>query len=113
MRKLETTQILIQRQADSRVVTRINTILLRISELFYLRILFQHRPAFSFDDLRTIHNRIYATYQKAAIALGLFEDQLEAVCAMREAVAAYSRPSQLRFLLAHLLLHLPTPATTL
>ena len=32
---------------------------------------------------------------------------------MREAVAAYSRPGQLRFLFAHLLLDLPTPAIAL
>jgi hypothetical protein len=84
----------------------------RIGELFYVRILFQHRPASSFEDLRTIHGRVYATYQEAATAMGLFEDESKAVRAMREPVAAYSRPGQLRFLFAHLLL-LPTPAITL
>jgi hypothetical protein len=58
------------------------------------------------EDLRTIHGRVYATYQEAATALGLFEDESEAVRAMREAVAAYSRLGQLRFLFAYLLLDL-------
>jgi hypothetical protein len=75
--------------------------------------LFQHRPAFTFENLRTVYNRLYATYQEAATALGLFEDESEAVHAMREAVAAYSRPGQLRFLFSHLLLDLPTPAIAL
>jgi PIF1-like helicase len=106
-------KVLIQRQAGSKVVTRIQSIPPKIGELFYVRVLLQHRPAFSFEDLRTIHNRLYATYQEAAIALGLFEDESEAVRAMREAIEAYSRPGQLRFLFAHLLLDLPTPAITL
>jgi hypothetical protein len=66
-----------------------------------------------FEDLRTIYNRLYSTYQEASIALGLFEDELEAVRAMREAVAAYSRPGQLRFLFSYSLLDLPTPAIIL
>lgn len=106
-------KVLIQRRAGSRVVTRIHSIPPRIGELFYLRVLLQHRPAFGFEDLRTIHGRVYATYQEAATALGLFEDESEAVRAMREAVTAYGRPGQLRFLFAHLLLDLPTPAIAL
>ena len=106
-------KILRERQTGSRIVTRIHSIPPRIGELFYVRVLLLHRPASSFEDLRTIHGRVYATYQEAATALGLFEDESEAVRAMREAVAAYSRPGQLRFLFAHLLLDLPTPAITL
>jgi len=106
-------KILIRRQGGVKIVTRIQSIPPRIGELFYIRVLLQHRPAFGFADLRTIHNRLYSTYQEAATALGLFEDESEAFRAMREAVAAYSRPSQLRFLFAHLLLDLPTPAISL
>ena len=106
-------KVLIERQPKNRIVTRIHSIPPRIGELFYVRVLLQHRPAFSFEHLRTVHGRIYATYQEAATALGLFEDESEAVRAMREAIAAYSRPGQLRFLFAHLLLDLPTPAIAL
>lgn len=106
-------KVLIQRRAESRVVTRLRSIPPRIGELFYLRVLLQHWSAFRFEDLRTIHNRVYPTYQEAARALGLFEDESEAVRAMREAVAAY-QPSRLTtYLFAHLLLDLPTPAITL
>ena len=86
-------KILIRRQPGSKVITRIHSILPRIGELFYLRVLLQHWSAYGFENLRTIHNRLYSTYQEAAAALGLFEDESEAVRAMREAVAAYSRPS--------------------
>ena len=63
----------------------------------------QHRTAFGFENLRKIHGRVYSTYQEAATALGLSEDESEAVRAMRGAAVALSRAGQLRFLLAHLL----------
>lgn len=87
-------KVLIERKPENRVVTRIHSIPPRIGELFYVRILLQHRPASSFEDLKTIHGRVYDTYQEAAKALGLFEDESEPVRAMREAVAVYSRPGQ-------------------
>lgn len=40
-------------------------------------LLLEHRPAFIFEDLRIIHGRVYTTYQEAATALGLFEDESE------------------------------------
>jgi hypothetical protein len=104
--------ILIGRRANNRIVTRIQSIPPRIGELFYVRVLLQHRAASSFEYLRTIHGRV-STYQEAATALGLFEDESEPMRAMREAFAAYSRPGQLRFLFTYLLLGLPTPAIAL
>jgi hypothetical protein len=94
-------------------VTRIHTVPLKIGELFYMRVLLQHRPTFGFQDLRTVSDQVYPTYQEAATVMGLFDNVSEAVHAMEEAVAAYSRSGQLRFLFAHLLLDLPTPAITL
>jgi hypothetical protein len=58
------------------------------------------RPAFSFQDVRTIRGQYYPTYQEAATALGLFQDDHDAVYAIKEAIAAYCRPLQLRFLFA-------------
>ena len=49
----------------------------------------------------------YPTYQEAAIALHLFRDNREAEYALNEAIASYSRPSQLRLLFANLLMDLP------
>jgi hypothetical protein len=71
------------------------------------------RPASSFEDARTIRGHSYPTYQDAATALGLFQDDHEAVYAMSEAITAYSRPSQLRFFFAQLLSDLPFPAVEL
>jgi hypothetical protein len=48
--------------------------------------------SFQLEDLRTIHGRAPTIYQEAPTALGLFEDESEAVRAMREALAAYSHP---------------------
>jgi hypothetical protein len=95
------------------VITRLQTVPVRLKELFYLRALLQIRPASSFQDLRLIHGHLYGTYHEAATALGLFQDIREAEYALTEAITAYSSPSQLRFLFAYLLLDLPFPAIEL
>jgi hypothetical protein len=56
---------------------------------------------------------VYNTYQEADKALGFFEDKSEPVCTIKEAVAAYSRPGQLRLFFAYLLLDLLIPAIAL
>jgi hypothetical protein len=106
-------KILCKRTRQPQVVTRIHTIPPRIGELFYMRTLLQYRPAYSFQELCIVHGQVYTTYQEAAVALGLFHNVTEAVFALEEAVAAYSRPAQLRFLFAYLLLDLPSPAINL
>jgi hypothetical protein len=95
------------------VVTRIHSIPPRVEELFYVRVLLQHRPAFSFEDLRTIYGRVYTTYQETATALRLCKDESEAIRAIKEAITAYNCPGQLRLLFAYLLLDLLTLAITL
>jgi hypothetical protein len=60
-----------------------------------------------------VHNHYYRTYQEAATAIGLFQNVRKAVYTMNNAISAYSRPSQLRFLFAYLLLDLPFPALDL
>jgi hypothetical protein len=77
-----------------------------------------HSAFFSIDQLSalrasTIRGRVYTICQEAATVLSLFGDELEAARAMREVVATHSRPGQLRFHFAHLILGLLTPATTL
>jgi hypothetical protein len=85
--------MLIRRQPGSRVVTRIQSIPPRIGELFYLRALLQHRPAYGFTDLRTVRGRVYTTYQKAAAVLGLFQDKTESEHALQEPAPLPLRPS--------------------
>ncbi|KAJ6038801.1 hypothetical protein N7460_007518 [Penicillium canescens] len=106
-------QKVLRRRVSQPIVTRLQTVPLRLKETFYLRALLQVRPANSFEDVRTIRGHCYPTYQEAATELGLFQDNHEAVYAMNEAITAYSRPSQLRFLFAQLLSNLPFPAVEL
>ena len=106
-------QRVVRRRTQEPIVTRLQTVPMRSKELFYLRALLHVRSAFSFQDLRTVRGHCYRTYQEAATALGLFQDVHEAAYALNEAIRAYSRPSQLRFLFAYLLLDLPFPAVEL
>ncbi|KAI0074753.1 hypothetical protein K474DRAFT_1676861 [Panus rudis PR-1116 ss-1] len=50
-------------------VTRLHPSRPSEGECFYLRILLQHRPASSFEDLRTIDGVVFPSFQEAAIAL--------------------------------------------
>ncbi|KAK1993563.1 hypothetical protein LX36DRAFT_542191, partial [Colletotrichum falcatum] len=63
--------------------------------------------------LRTVEGVVCPSFQEATVALGLFRNVNEATYAMEEAASSFSRPGQLRFLFAHLLLDLPSPAVTL
>jgi hypothetical protein len=103
----------IQKRSRGPIITRLKSIPPRLGELFYAHALLRHRPARGFEDLRTLDGQIHPTFQQAATALGLFRDDNEAVYAMKEAISAYSRPSQLRFLFAFLILDLPTSALEL
>jgi hypothetical protein len=101
------------RRVQGPIVTRIQNIPPRLGELFYLRDLLLHRSAYSYTDLRTVEGTEYPTFQQAAQALGLFDNENEADFVMREGVESHCRPSQLRFLFAHLLVDVTTPAIEL
>ncbi|KFA70977.1 hypothetical protein S40288_10334 [Stachybotrys chartarum IBT 40288] len=105
-------RVLIQRRLG-KVITRLRTVAPRSGELFYFRVLLQHRPASGFADLRLVDGVQYRTYQEAATVLGLFQNVTEARYALEEAAASYCRPAQLRFLFACLLLDFPSPALAL
>ncbi|OBZ77825.1 ATP-dependent DNA helicase PIF1, partial [Grifola frondosa] len=80
-------------------------------ERFYLRALLRHRPATSFEDIRTIDNVIFDSFQAAATHLGLFASDDEARYAMAEAIDTLRTPRELRILFIHLLMNecIPTP----
>jgi hypothetical protein len=86
------------------LVARIETVRPGTGELFYLRALLICKSAISFEHLRTIDDHIYPTFSEAARALGLFQNQNEAVVAMEDAIADFKSPAQLRFLFAHLII---------
>jgi hypothetical protein len=69
-----------------------------MGEVFYIRLLLLHHAARSFDELRTIGAVMHDTFQHAAQAAGLIEEDDEARLAMEDAIAEYKSPAQLRFL---------------
>jgi hypothetical protein len=80
-------------------------------EVFYLRTLLQHRACSSHEDVRTVDDVQYETYQEAATELGLFANEKEAEYALLEGIHNLKTPRQLRLLFVHLLVNdcVPTP----
>lgn len=69
-------------------------------ELFYLRLLLTNVPgARGYDDLLTFNNTCYPTFQAAATARGLLEDDSEVITCLQEA-REWQMPAQLRSLFA-------------
>ena len=96
----------VQRDVTHPHLSRINTVCPSQGELFYLRAILQSRPVLSFADARTVNDKIYETFQEAAVALGLFADRNEAQYAIHEAIhSTLATPHQLRLLFVHLLVN--------
>ncbi len=55
-------------------------------ELFHLRMLLVHKPASSYEDLRTVDGELCETFQAACIKLGLLLDDREQHFAMDEVI---------------------------
>jgi len=106
-------QQIIRARSRGEVVARIRTVPPRTGELFYLRVLLLHKPAFSFESLRSVGNTTHTTFQEAAAALGLFQNSNEAHLALAEAIENFASSYQLRFLFCQLLLNVPTNAIPL
>ena len=103
----------VQKRKGGIVICRLRTVPPKVGELFYLRILLLHKPARSFQELKTISQVSYDTFQEAAIALGLFDNSNEARYALEEGIQLFYRPAQLRFLFANLLFDIAFPAIDL
>ena len=56
-----------------------------LGEVYYLRLLLSRFPAYSFEELRTVYNYQYETFQEAAYARGLLNDEKEYKEAILEA----------------------------
>jgi hypothetical protein len=67
-------------------------------EIFYLRILLFNLPAMSFQDYRTVNGIEFQTFQLAAVARNLVDDDREAYLAFQN-VILMSTPAELRSLL--------------
>jgi len=73
-------------------------------DVYYLRLLLLHRPARSFNELKTIDGFLHDTFQDAARALGLVHDENEGANVMLEMVNAYATPEELQRTFAILVL---------
>ena len=73
-------------------------------ELFYLQSLLLSQPTTSWEDVQTVGNTVYPSFQATCIlALGLFTDKDEAQVCMQEAINTLCTPYQLHILFIHLL----------
>jgi hypothetical protein len=82
----------IRRSGTTRHIARMQTVRPTQGEVFYLRVVLANRPARSFEDARTLAGICYPSFQVAAIVMGLFDDDNEAMYAMAEAVATLRTP---------------------
>lgn len=80
---------------------------------FYLRALLGVKSGYCFEDLRTVGETRYATFQEAAVAFGLFATNNEAELTMQEAFESYRTPRQLRSLFIRLIYDTEVPAIEL
>jgi hypothetical protein len=95
------------------IVSRIAFISPHKGEVFYLRALLLHKATYNYEELRTVNNITYDTFQKAATQLGLFANIDEAENCLQEAIAFCYAPYHLRFLYAQLIVDIPAPALEL
>ena len=86
------------------VVSRLQMLYPSAGEIFYLRLLLAHKPASSFEDIRTVDAHLFPTFQEAAIALGIFVDLHEGQLCMTEAQVNMYSPFQLRMFFCELIL---------
>ena len=84
-----------EKESPTNCITRIEMVPLTVGEKWYLRLLLLHFPATSFKDIKTFENVTYATYQSAALAAKLVEDENEAFTAFEWSLN-YSTPAELR-----------------
>lgn len=101
---------IVQRDESKAHLSRLEFIQPSRGELFYLRTILQHCPLQSFEDALDVNGTPHATFQEAAIALGLFAERNEAQYALQEAVLSLKTPRQLRQLFVHLLTNDCVPA---
>jgi len=86
-----------KRNENCKNITRLEMVPLTVGEKWYIRLILYNKPVVSFKDARTIDGITYPTFQQAALAAGLVEDENEATTAFQWATV-YSTPSELRTL---------------
>jgi len=80
-------------------ITRLEVVDITAGELFFLRLILYNYPKKSFSDCFKFNNRLYATYQEAAVAAGIVKDNDEVYSCFEEAEHFQDMtPSELRSL---------------
>ena len=74
----------------AKVVARMYWIPFEFQDLFFCRLLLAKRPARSYEELRTVSGTLYSSYEEAARAWGLLDDENEYTQCMRESVCILS-----------------------
>jgi len=85
-------QLIIRKLSRGQVVVRIRTVPPRTGELFYLRVLLLHKPAFCFEHPCLVGDTIHRIFYEAAAALCLFQNANEAHHALTEATNTFVSP---------------------
>jgi len=78
-------------------ITRLEMVPLTVGEKWYLRLILYSQPVLSYKDARTVEGTTFQTYQEAALARKLVEDENEATTAFQWATL-HSSPPELRTL---------------
>ena len=86
------TYYLYKRNAQFRSITRLEMVPLTIGEKWYLRLILYNQPVASFKDARTVEGETFQTFQDAALARKLVEDENEAMTAFQWATVHASPP---------------------
>lgn len=86
-----------KRYETQRNITRLEMVPLTVGEKWYLRLILYKVPVLSFKDARTVNGITYQSFQLAALARNLVEDEDEAMTAFLWAIS-YSTPAELRIL---------------
>jgi len=88
---------LYRRNQRFKSITRLEMVPLTIGEKWYLRLILYNQPVISFKDARTVEGITFQTFQEAALARKLVEDENEATIAFQWATL-HSSPPELRTL---------------
>lgn len=75
------------------VIARIYWVSPLLGELYYLRILLQRIPCFSYENLRTVEGVVNPTFQEAARSIGLLNDENEYFDVLKDAAVFMTGPS--------------------
>lgn len=86
-----------KRNENSKIITRLEMVPLTIGEKWYIRLIFYNKPVLSFKEAKTVNGVTYPTFQQAALAANLVEDENEATTAFQWATT-HSTPYELRTL---------------